>query len=73
MTDVFEEVEEQLRADRYKALALRALAAPALRARMEEAGFRVAGRGQEAFGARIREETARWAEVVRATGFRAIE
>lgn len=56
-----------------EALALRALAAPALRARMEEAGFRVAGRGQEAFGALIREETARWAEVVRATGFRAIE
>ncbi|WP_426956321.1 Bug family tripartite tricarboxylate transporter substrate binding protein [Muricoccus radiodurans] len=52
---------------------LRALAAPALRARMQEAGFRVAAQGREPFGARMRSETARWAEVVRATGFRAIE
>ena len=52
---------------------LAALRAPALRARMQEAGFRVAGNGQAAFGTLMREETARWAGVVRATGFRAIE
>jgi tripartite-type tricarboxylate transporter receptor subunit TctC len=52
---------------------LRALAAPALQARMQEAGFRVAALGSAAFGAKIRSETTRWAEVVRATGFRAIE
>ena len=51
----------------------RALAAPALRARMAEAGFRPAGGGREAFAARLRDETARWAQVVRDTGFRAIE
>jgi tripartite-type tricarboxylate transporter receptor subunit TctC len=52
---------------------LRVLAAPRLRDRMTEAGFRPAGRGREAFTALMREETRRWAEVVRATGFRAIE
>ncbi|UFN49892.1 tripartite tricarboxylate transporter substrate binding protein [Roseomonas sp. OT10] len=52
---------------------LRALAAPGLRARMQEAGFRVSGQGRTAFATLIRDETARWAEVVRATGFRAIE
>jgi len=52
---------------------LRALSAPALRGKMEEAGFRTAPKGREAFGAHMRAETARWAEVVRKTGFRAIE
>ncbi len=52
---------------------LRALSNPALRNRMQEAGFRVAANGQAAFGNLLRTETARWAEVVRATGFRAIE
>ncbi|MFH5927269.1 Bug family tripartite tricarboxylate transporter substrate binding protein [Roseomonas xinghualingensis] len=52
---------------------LRALSAPALRSKMEEAGFRVAPKGREAFGAHMRAETARWAEVVKKTGFRAIE
>jgi tripartite-type tricarboxylate transporter receptor subunit TctC len=56
-----------------EAAVLRALAAPGLRGRMQEAGFRVAGNGREAFGKLMRDETARWAEVVRATGFRAIE
>ncbi|WP_376100223.1 Bug family tripartite tricarboxylate transporter substrate binding protein [Roseomonas sp. CCTCC AB2023176] len=56
-----------------EAAALRALAAPATRARMEAAGFRVAANGRETFGARMTAERARWAEVVRATGFRAIE
>jgi len=52
---------------------LRALAAPALRVRMEEAGFRADPQGRDAFGAHMRAETARWAEVVRKSGFRAIE
>jgi tripartite-type tricarboxylate transporter receptor subunit TctC len=52
---------------------LRALAAAPLRAKMQEAGFRVAGNGRAAFAALMREETARWAEVVRSTGFKAIE
>ncbi len=56
-----------------EAATTRALAAPATRARVEEAGFRPSARGRAAFAGHIREETARWAEVVRATGFRAIE
>jgi tripartite-type tricarboxylate transporter receptor subunit TctC len=52
---------------------LAAVGAAPLRARMAEAGFRPAGRGREAFATLMREETRRWAEVVRATGFRAIE
>jgi hypothetical protein len=51
----------------------RALAAPSLRARLAEAGFRAAPGGRAAFAARLRDETARWAGVVRETGFRAIE
>lgn len=52
---------------------LRALSVPATRTRMEEAGFRVAANGREAFAAMMGAERARWADVVRATGFRAIE
>jgi tripartite-type tricarboxylate transporter receptor subunit TctC len=55
-----------------EAAALRALAAPATRAQMEGAGFRIAAAGREAFAARMAAERVRWAEVVRATGFRAI-
>ncbi|MDO9706844.1 Bug family tripartite tricarboxylate transporter substrate binding protein [Paracraurococcus lichenis] len=56
-----------------EAAVLRALAAPALIARLQEAGFRPSPAGRTAFAALMREETARWAEVVRATGFKAIE
>jgi tripartite-type tricarboxylate transporter receptor subunit TctC len=56
-----------------EAAVLRALAAAPMRARMQEAGFRVAGNGRAAFATLIREETARWAEVVRITGFKAVE
>ncbi|SHJ86592.1 Tripartite-type tricarboxylate transporter, receptor component TctC [Roseomonas rosea] len=59
--------------DELERLALGALRGPTLQSRMQEAGFRPAGNGQAAFGTLMREETARWAEVVRATGFRAIE
>lgn len=55
-----------------EAAVLRALASAALRQRLEESGFRLAPLGRTEFAALIREETARWAEVVRRTGFRAI-
>lgn len=51
----------------------RAMASPTLRARLQEAGFRPGTGERAAFATQIRNETARWAEVVRATGFRAIE
>ncbi|WP_043362717.1 tripartite tricarboxylate transporter substrate binding protein [Belnapia sp. F-4-1] len=56
-----------------EAAVLRAMAAPALRIRLQEAGFRLSPAGRGDFAALMRAETARWAEVVRATGFRAIE
>ncbi|MBU8543201.1 MULTISPECIES: Bug family tripartite tricarboxylate transporter substrate binding protein [Roseomonadaceae] len=52
---------------------LRVLAAPPLRARLAETGFRPAGHGRVDFARMMQAETVRWAEVVRATGFRAIE
>lgn len=54
------------------AAALAALAAPATRASIEGAGFRVAAAGRDAFAARMAAERLRWADVVRSTGFRAI-
>jgi tripartite-type tricarboxylate transporter receptor subunit TctC len=56
-----------------EAAVLRALSAAPVRAKMQEAGFRAAGQGRAAFAALIRDETARWAEVVRSTGFKALE
>ncbi len=52
---------------------LKALGSTALRSKLEESGFRLAPLGRADFAALIRAETARWAEVVRSTGFRAIE
>ena len=52
---------------------LKALGGAALRTKLEESGFRMAPLGRADFAALIRTETARWAEVVRSTGFRAIE
>ncbi len=52
---------------------LRVLSAPPLRARLAETGFRPAGNGRADFARMMQAETLRWAEVVRATGFRAIE
>ena len=65
---------EPVRAE-LEAAVRRALAAAPVRARMREAGFRAAtgGGDRAAFAALIRDETARWAEVVRSTGFKAIE
>jgi tripartite-type tricarboxylate transporter receptor subunit TctC len=56
-----------------EAAILRALSGSAVQARLREAGFRVAANGRAGFGALIRDETARWAGVVRETGFRALE
>jgi tripartite-type tricarboxylate transporter receptor subunit TctC len=56
-----------------EAAVLRALRSAALRTRLEEAGFRVAASGRAEFAALMERERVRWAEVVRATGFRAIE
>jgi tripartite-type tricarboxylate transporter receptor subunit TctC len=56
-----------------EAAVLRAMASPALRQRLEESGFRIVAVGRVGFGALMKAETARWAEVVRQTGFRAIE
>jgi tripartite-type tricarboxylate transporter receptor subunit TctC len=56
-----------------EAAILRALANPTTRTRLEEAGFRLAPQDRAAFAAQIRADTQRWAEVVRSTGFRAIE
>lgn len=56
-----------------EAAVLRALAAAPVRARMQEAGFRVGGNGRAAFATLMRNETVRWAAVVRGTGFKAIE
>ncbi|WP_270935056.1 Bug family tripartite tricarboxylate transporter substrate binding protein [Falsiroseomonas oryzae] len=56
-----------------EAATLRALAVPATQARLRDAGFRATAKGRAAFAAHIRDETARWAAVVRETGFRALE
>ena len=56
-----------------EAAVLRALATPALLARLQEAGFRPEAAGSAPFAATMAAERRRWAEVVRATGFKAIE
>jgi tripartite-type tricarboxylate transporter receptor subunit TctC len=56
-----------------EAATLRALAAAPLQAKLREAGFRLTPQGRAGFAQLMREETARWAEVVRRTGFKAIE
>lgn len=56
-----------------EAAVLRAMASAALLAKLQEAGFRPAAAGSEPFGAMMAAERTRWAEVVRATGFKAIE
>jgi tripartite-type tricarboxylate transporter receptor subunit TctC len=52
---------------------IRALSAPALQARLVEAGFTPAVNGRAAFATLIADDTRRWAEIVRRTGFRALE
>ena len=56
-----------------EAVVLRALATPALLAKLGEAGFRPDAGAAAPFGAMMAAERVRWAEVVRATGFKAIE
>ncbi|MBK1662567.1 Bug family tripartite tricarboxylate transporter substrate binding protein [Paracraurococcus ruber] len=52
---------------------LRAARMPALAAKLQEAGFRPWAGDRAEFAALMQAERGRWAEVVRATGFRAIE
>lgn len=56
-----------------EAAVLRALSKPEVLARLREASFKPVPNGRVAFGNLIRDDTARWAEIVRQTGFRAIE
>lgn len=59
--------------DALEAAVLRAMASPGLESRLQEAGLRPSVTGRAAFGAFVQQETTRWAEVVRATQFRALE
>jgi tripartite-type tricarboxylate transporter receptor subunit TctC len=52
---------------------LRALSGQGAQARLQEAGFAPAMQGRADFAALITTDRARWAEVVRSTGFRALE
>jgi tripartite-type tricarboxylate transporter receptor subunit TctC len=56
---------------RLNAETVRALRDPQLRERLEGLGFEVVGSSPEEFGARIRDETARWARIIRESGAKA--
>lgn len=56
-----------------EAAVLRVMATPEMATRLQERGFRPDVSGRAAFGAFIQQETARWAEVVRVTQFRALD
>ena len=57
--------------EKIQAAANKVQADPRYRAKLEEQGFDVSSEHGEAFARSIAAETARWAEVVRATGFKA--
>lgn len=57
--------------DRLIEVATRAHADPVIRDRLEQMGFDVSGQSGADFAASLREGEARWAKVVKATGFRA--
>ena len=59
--------------DRLNAEIVKAIRSPDGRAKLEEAGFRVTGTSRNEFSGIIRDETARWAKVVRASGFKALD
>lgn len=50
-----------------------AMRAPDVREKLQGAGFRVVGSSRQEFETLVTEDTARWAKVVKATGFKAIE
>lgn len=59
--------------DQITAAAVKAQATPEFKARLEAQGFDVPQEHGDAFAATIATETARWSQVVKATGFRANE
>ncbi|MGE0350567.1 Bug family tripartite tricarboxylate transporter substrate binding protein [Hydrogenophaga sp.] len=59
--------------DQIQAAVVRAQASAELKAKLEPQGFDVPQENGDAFAATIAAETARWAQVVKATGFRANE
>jgi tripartite-type tricarboxylate transporter receptor subunit TctC len=59
--------------DRLNAEIVKALKLPEGRAKLEEAGFRVTGTTRTEFTGIIRDETTRWAKVVKASGFKALD
>lgn len=59
--------------EQLNAATVRAVQSPAARKKLEEAGFRVTGTGREAFQQLMQAETARWAKVVKDTGFQALQ
>jgi tripartite-type tricarboxylate transporter receptor subunit TctC len=59
--------------DKLNAEIVKAVKSSDTSAKLEEAGFRVTGTGREELARTIRDDTARWAKVVAATGFKAQE
>ncbi len=59
--------------DALSAAFIAAVKSPAVRAKLEEIGFRASGMGREEFARMIREDSARWAKVVSAIGFKMID
>ncbi len=59
--------------DKISAAFVSAAQAPAVRAKLAEIGFSGSGTGRAEFGRMIQEDTARWARVVAAIGFKAID
>ena len=57
--------------DKLNAEVAKAARAPDTRAKLEEAGYRVTATSREEFAQAVREDTARWAKVVKSTGFKA--
>lgn len=59
--------------DQIQQAAMKAHADPALRSRLEGMGFTMADESGPAFAKAIENESARWAQVIKATGFKALE
>lgn len=57
--------------DKLNAEIVKAMKSPEARTKLEEGGFRVTGTSREEFARIIRDDSARWAKVVNATGFKA--
>ena len=57
--------------DSLNAAIVKAVQSPDARAKLEGNGLRVTGTSREDFARILRDDTARWAKVVKATGFKA--